>query len=55
MTKKEQLKRAFEIEFDKLVDNYGELLLDGKTIPMTELRNNTVNTLLKEVTIRTNL
>ena len=55
MTKKEQLKRVFEIEIDKLMDSYGEALLDGKTIPITEVRNDIVNTLLKEVTIRTDL
>ena len=55
MTKKEQLKQAFTKEVKKLVGDHGEALADGLIVPIQSVVEDTVNTLLKEVTIRTNL
>jgi len=51
MTKQEQLKQAFTRELNKLVEYHGNVLV-GKIVPVKEIINDTVNTLLKEVTIR---
>jgi len=51
MTKKEQLKQSFTKELEKLIEYHGNVLV-GKIVPVKEIINDTVNTLLKEVTIR---
>jgi len=51
MTKKEQLRYAFTKEVKNMIDKHDSTLEDRDKI----LVEDTVNTLLKEVTIRTNL
>ena len=55
MTKKEQLKQAFTREVKKLMGNNETALVDNLIVPIQLVVENTVNVLLKEVTIRTNL
>jgi len=55
LTKQEQLKEVFTREVKKLIGDYGNALIDGLIVPIQSVVEDTVNTLLKEVTIRTNL
>ena len=55
MTRKEQLKQAFTKEIKKLVGDHDIAMVDGVIIPINEVVNNTVNILLKEVSIRTKI
>ena len=55
MTKKEQLKQVFTKEVKKLMGDHETALVDGNIVPIQSVIEDTVNTLLKEVTIRTNL
>ena len=55
MTKREQLKEVFTREVKKLIGDHGEALVDDLIVPIQSVVEDTVNTLLKEVTIRTNL
>ena len=55
MTKKEQLKEVFTKEVKKLVGDYERALVGDVIVPIQSVVEDTVNTLLKEVTIRTNL
>lgn len=51
MSKKEQLKEVFTKEVKELINRHDSTLADNTNIEVKD----TVNTLLKEVTIRTNL
>ena len=55
MTKREQLKEVFTREVRKLMGDYETALVDNLIVPIQSVVEDTVNTLLKEVTIRTNL
>lgn len=55
MTRKEQLKRIFTKEIKKLVGDHDQAMVNGVIIPIDEVVNNTVNILLKEVSIRTRI
>ena len=55
MTKQEQLKGVFTKEIKKLMGDHENALVDNLIVPIQSVVNDTVNTLLKEVTIRFNL
>ena len=55
LTKKEQLKKVFTEEVKKLMGDHETALVDNLIVPIQSVVEDTVNTLLKEVTIRTNL
>ena len=52
MTKKEQLKEAFTREVKKLMGDHETALINNLIVPIQSVVEDTVNTLLKEVTIR---
>ena len=52
MTKKEQLKEVFTKEVKKLMGDHETALVDNVIVPIQSVVDDTVNTLLKEVTIR---
>jgi len=55
MTKEEQLRIVFTEEVKKLMGDQERALVDDVIVPIQVVIENTVNILLKEVKIRTNL